>query len=183
MLLRAATLAGGAKVDVRLAGPTIAEVAPLLAPLEGEAVVDLAGYLLLPAPAEPHAHLDKALTADRVVNASGDLYGAIVAWTEFRAGLTFDDIVERATRAALLLLSNGATAIRTHVDVAPNVGLLGVEALAEVRDHLADRLDLQIVALVAPPVGGPGGDSQQGAPPRRHRCRCRRRRRLPAHRP
>ena len=161
MLLRAATLAGGAQVDVRLDGPTIAEVAPLLAPRDGEVVLDLRGYLLLPAPAEPHAHLDKALTADRVVNPTGDLYGAIVAWTEFRAGLGFDDIVERATRAALLLLSNGATAIRTHVDVAPNIGLMGVEALAKVRDELADRLDLQIVALVAPPVGGPDGRPQQ----------------------
>jgi len=36
-----------------------------------------AGYLLLPAPAEPHAHLDKALTADLVPNPAGDLMGAI----------------------------------------------------------------------------------------------------------
>ncbi len=38
-------------------------------------VIDLAGHVLLPAAAEPHAHLDKALTADRVPNPSGDLLG------------------------------------------------------------------------------------------------------------
>ena len=41
---------------------------------------DLGGWLLLPAMAEPHAHLDKALTADMVPNPKGDLMGAIDAW-------------------------------------------------------------------------------------------------------
>ena len=44
------------------------------------AATDLAGMLLLPAMAEPHAHLDKALTAERVPNPTGDLAGAIDAW-------------------------------------------------------------------------------------------------------
>ena len=34
-------------------------------------MLDLDGYLLLPAPAEPHAHLDKAFMADRVPNPHG----------------------------------------------------------------------------------------------------------------
>ena len=37
------------------------------------------GYLLLPAFAEPHAHLDKAFLAERVDNPTGDLMGAILA--------------------------------------------------------------------------------------------------------
>ena len=78
-----------------------------------------------------------------------------------RATLSVDDIVERATRAALLLLANGATVIRTDVDVAPNIGLRAVEALATVREALAGRLDLQVGALVAPPVGGPEGAEQR----------------------
>ena len=40
-------------------------------------VHDLKGWLLVPAMAEPHAHLDKALTADIVPNPSGELMGAI----------------------------------------------------------------------------------------------------------
>ena len=161
MLLHGATLAGGDQADVRLAGGVITDIAASLIAREAEAVLDLRGYLLLPAPAEPHAHLDKALTADRVENPAHDLPGAIAAWTAFRATLSVDDMVERATRAALLLLANGATAIRTHVDVAPNIGLRAVEALATVREALAGRLDLQVVALVAPPVGGPEGAEQR----------------------
>ncbi len=157
MLLRGATLEDGSTADVRLTGERISAVAPALAPVDDEQVIELAGYLLLPAPAEPHAHLDKALTADRVPNLTGDLMGAIEAWTAYRPHLTIDDIVERATRAALRLLANGATAIRTHVDVAANVGLVGIEALLQVKAALTDRVDLQLVALVGPPVGGPAG--------------------------
>ena len=43
-------------------------------------VHDLNGWLVVPAMAEPHAHLDKALTADIVPNPSGELMGAITAW-------------------------------------------------------------------------------------------------------
>ena len=35
------------------------------------------GWLVLPAFAEPHAHLDKAFLAERIENPTGDLMGAI----------------------------------------------------------------------------------------------------------
>ncbi len=67
LLLQQAHLSGGAASDVRIRGGHIETVAPAgeLAPLGEEQVLDLSGYLLLPAPAEPHAHLDKAFTAER----------------------------------------------------------------------------------------------------------------------
>ena len=83
-------------------------------------------------------------------NPTGDLVGAVEAWGRYRAQLTLDDIVERAERAARLMLANGTTAIRTHVDLAENVGLRCVEALVVVRRRLAGLMDLQIVALLAP---------------------------------
>ena len=52
-------------------------------------VHDLKGWLLVPAMAEPHAHLDKALTADIVPNPSGELMGAITAWIEAAEKGTF----------------------------------------------------------------------------------------------
>ena len=39
--------------------------------------IDLGGWLLLPPLTEPHAHLDKACSAETVGNPSGDLDGAI----------------------------------------------------------------------------------------------------------
>ena len=157
LVLRSARLADGRLVDVRCADGVIAAVQPrgaqgetMLGVEPGDIAHDLDGWLLLPAPAEPHAHLDKALSADRVPNPAGDLKGAIEAWASYRPRLTFDDVVERAERAARRLVANGCTAIRTHVDVADDVQVMCVAALVEVRRRLADLLDLQIVALLAP---------------------------------
>ncbi len=124
---------------------------PLLEQLRSE------GYLLLPAPAEPHAHLDKALTADLVANPSGDLLGAIRGWVAHRSTISKEDFIERAERAALMGLANGFTAIRTHVDLATDAGTTGVEALLEVKARLAGRVDLQLVALTGRPASGAAG--------------------------
>ncbi len=161
--LKGALLADGRRVDIRVSGGNIAELAPSLNPLIGEDDIDLKGALVLPAAAEPHAHLDKALTADRVPNATGDLLGAIQAWSSYRARLTIDDIAERAERAARMMLSNGVTALRTHVDVSADVGTRGVEAMSRVRKALAGLVDIQVVALVSVPTTGVAGSNNRAA--------------------
>ncbi|RZS82685.1 cytosine deaminase [Motilibacter rhizosphaerae] len=151
LLLRSATDIDGATVDVRITGDVVEAVAPLLPEAPGDEVLDLGGHLLLPAPAEPHAHLDKALTSHRAPNRTGDLAGAIEAIRAIAPGFTHDDLVERATRAAYEYLANGTTAIRTHADLGAHTGLRHVRALLEVRDTLAGVVDLQVVALVSAP--------------------------------
>jgi cytosine deaminase len=165
-LLRNARLADGSVVDVRLAGGHIAEVGRSVGPRvageghahehadvrEDEEVHDLEGWLLVPAAAEPHAHLDKALTADLVDNPSGDLLGAIAGWEAAAARLSVDDFATRARSAALRLLASGCTAVRSHVNVGGGAGLRAVEALVEVRDELSALMDLQLVALVGVPT-------------------------------
>jgi cytosine deaminase len=159
MLLRAATLADGAIVDVRTSGNRIAEVAPAGSLRRGpdEDVQDLSGYVLLPAPVEPHAHLDKAFTAAHVSNPAGNLDGAIEAWIAYRAGLSVSDVFQRARTGALRSLAHGATAIRTHVDVGEGIELRGLEALLKLRSELADIVPLQVVALVSRPFTGAEG--------------------------
>lgn len=123
-----ARLADGRHVDVHVADGRITDVvahapAPLARtdPLDR---VDLDGWLLLPAMAEPHAHVDKALTAERVPNPSGDLAGAIEAWVAAAdAGLfTHDDMVDRIRSALDLLVSNGVTAVRSHINCGAGAG-------------------------------------------------------------
>ena len=152
-LLQNATDVDGARLDVRLDGPVVGSVAPAgrLGPRPGEDVHDLTGHWLLPAPAEPHAHLDKALTSHRAPNRTGDLDGAIVAIREIARGFTHEDLVERATRAAREYVAHGTTAIRTHADVGPHAGLAHVRALLQVRDELAGLVDVQVVALASAP--------------------------------
>ena len=169
VLLRSARLPDGTLADVTLAGGRIATVraatgrraatSTTAAEPEGSSVerYDLDGYLLLPAPAEPHAHLDKALTADLVPNPAGDLGGAIEAWMAAYPDRTVEEIAGRARRAAELGLAAGCTAIRSHVDVNEQLGTRAVEALLRVKAELADLMDLQLVGLVGRPTSGPDG--------------------------
>lgn len=150
-------LADGRRVDLRCDATAVTEVAPArtLAPGDGEDVVDVDGALVLPAAAEPHAHLDKALTADAIPNPVGDLLGAIEGWRAYTSQLTPADIEGRAERAARLLVGNGCTAIRTHIDTGHGYGTMGVEALVAVRERVADQCDLEIVALPSGHLSGP----------------------------
>jgi cytosine deaminase len=161
LLLTGARLANGDIADVLLAGDRISAVGAVgalaTAGLPTVNELDLSGFLLLPAPAEPHAHLDKALTAAHVPNPGGDLSGAIESWLRHSPTMTHADIVARATEAVMLSLANGATAIRSHVDVHSGVGVRCLAALLAVRDAVAARVDLQLVALAAPPLTGRTG--------------------------
>lgn len=121
-------------------------------------VESLDGRLLLPAMAEPHAHLDKALTADLIANPAGNLLGAIEAVHAAWPAVSAEEIVNRATTAARKLVAAGATAIRTHADVGEHTGLKSIEALACVKAMLTGVCDIEIVAL-AHPLTGPGSTS------------------------
>lgn len=150
----------GSPTDVLIEDGTILALGS--PPEGGDAeVVDLTGHVLLAAPVEPHAHLDKAFLAEVVPNPTGDLYGAIEAMVAHRHLLTFDDTVARAERAALLMARNGYVAVRTHADVTLDNGLTSVLALAEVRERLRGTIDIEIVALCGRPVVGPAGADQR----------------------
>ncbi len=146
--------------DVRIVDGVITEVGRLTADA-GERVVDLEGYLLLPAAVEPHSHLDKAFLAERIENPSGDLYGAIAAMREHRHLLDVPDTIERAERAARLLARNGFRTVRSHADTTAENGLRSVEALLEVKRRVAGLIDVQVVALSGWPVVGPVGADQR----------------------
>ncbi len=119
--------------------------------------------LVLPALAEPHAHLDKALSASQIQNPSGDLMGAVRAWIKERNQISHEDYVKRATTAVELALTNGATAIRTHIDVGSDIPARGVLAAAEVKNKLAHLIQIQIVALATSPLTGADGRQNREA--------------------
>jgi cytosine deaminase len=162
-LLMHATLLDASVSNVLIVDGVIAGIEPspavpggLPAGVEPE-VVDLTGYLLLPAAVEPHAHLDKAFLAERVVNTTGDLYGAIAAMQASRHIIDQADTTARAERAVRLMAANGYTAVRSHADTTLENGLSSVEALTEVRSRVGDLIEIQIVALCGWPVTGTAG--------------------------
>jgi cytosine deaminase len=173
-VLRSATLADGSVADVELGDGRVLATGPA-APIAvlADDELDLTGYLLLPAPADPHAHLDKALSWDAIRPPMGDLGLAIASWREYAATMTVDDVADRARRQALAMLSRGTTAIRTHADVLlGDEPLRGVQGLVRVREELRDLVDLEIVALPGPDIPDSaieaaldaGADAVGGAP-------------------
>lgn len=159
-VLRNARLADGRAVDVHVDGGMIAAVAAASSPIpDGFESDDLDSWLLLPAPAEPHAHLDKALTAEEIPNPAGDLPGAVEAWAAAAADgrLSEESLVERASAAVELLIARGVTAVRSHVNTTLDAGVGGVRALHEVRRRFEGLVDLQLVALTGKPITGADG--------------------------
>lgn len=114
--------------------------------------LDATGWRALPAASEPHAHLDKALSGERVDYFSGttgnDLAAAIEQWRGLLATIDEADVRDRATRAVERYVARGITSIRTHVDF-PLTGdpLRGLKALTAVRDALAGVITIQVVGL------------------------------------
>ena len=156
------TLPDGRRADVRLSGASIEAIGEpgtlhRADTPDPDPTLDLSGHLLLPAPAEPHAHLDKAYSADRAPNPDGDLTGAVTAWLRYRPGMNDEDITARGGAAVAAYLGNGATAIRTHVDVGDDIGLRALNAVIAIRDAMVGRCAVQVVAFVATPVSGPAG--------------------------
>ncbi|MER5214975.1 amidohydrolase family protein [Streptomyces sp. NPDC002838] len=148
LLLCGARLTDGRTVDVRLGGGRIEAVgtAGSLA-VDGTracgAHVDLSGYLLLPAPAEPHAHADTALSGEGEGPVSYDV----------------QDVQRRATEAALLQVGHGATALRAHVRVGDVQGLGALAAVLQARRALRGLTELATVAMPRVLTGVAGADS------------------------
>ncbi|MGK5548021.1 hydrolase [Streptomyces sp. URMC 127] len=141
LVLGGARLADGRTVDVRLSGGHI-EAVGTAGSLASGPRVDLSGYLLLPAPAEPHAHGATALTAE----ADGPVSYAA------------EDVQRRATEAALLQLGHGATALRCHVRIGDVQGLRSLEAVLQAGRALRGLTDLTAVAVPRLLTGAAGAD-------------------------
>ncbi len=133
--------------DIRIEGGRFAEIAPSLAPREGEETVDLGGRLALPPFIESHVHLDTCLTAgDPVWNMSGTLFEGIECWAKRKDKLTKADVRQRVERAVRMQAANGIQHVRTHVDVT-DPKLTAMEAILELRDELKDVMNIQVVAF------------------------------------
>ncbi|KJS55989.1 hydrolase [Streptomyces rubellomurinus] len=155
LLLTGARLMDGRVVDVRISGDRIQAVGTVgsLGPLQAlpgaptvttGARIDLRGYLLLPAPAEPHAHYDAAFSA------------ALAA----PPPETATDLTRRVTEAALTSLGYGATAQRTHVRIGDVHGLRRLEAVLTARQALRGLAELQAVAMPRLLTGRAGADGR-----------------------
>lgn len=110
-------------------------------------VIDVAGSLVIPPFIEPHIHLDSTMTAgDPEWNQSGTLFEGIQRWSQRKEKLTITDVKERSKKALSWQIANGIQHVRTHIDI-NDPSLIALKAMLEVKEEMADFVDLQIVAF------------------------------------
>jgi len=133
--------------DVLIRDGIVAEVGGTFDSSDCE-VVDLSGQLLIPSLVEAHCHLDKTLYGGPwVPHSAGDtLADRIANDRDRRRELGIPDI-DRIVALLERMSSFGTTHVRTHTDVDPDVGLLGIEVVEAAAERLGDRMVVQQVAF------------------------------------
>lgn len=146
LLLRDCRLPGREeRVDIAIADGRIAALGAPGPP--AHETIDVAGRLVTPGLVEAHIHLDKALIEGRVTATAGTLEEAIRLTGEAKRRFTVEDIRARARQVLDLAVAAGTTAMRTHVEVDPIIGLAGMEAVLPLKAEYAAALDLQVCAF------------------------------------
>jgi len=144
LILRNARLPTGADrlVDVGIErGKIVAIEAGLAAEAEE---LDVGGRLVSPGFVETHLHLDKACILDRCSAEHGNLDAAIREVARLKTAFTPQDVYLRAKRVLERCILNGATHIRTHLEVDPGIGLRGLEGVLPLVREYAWAVDLEI---------------------------------------
>jgi len=146
LVLANARLADGSSTDILIESGRISRFgAP--AP-ESATTIDLGGRLVLPALIDAHIHLDKTLLGLpwQPHRAENTTQGRIASEKDLRR--TLDWPVDK-TGAELLrrALSQGTTAVRSHVDIDEVTGLRNVEAVLRLRERWSSFVDIELVAF------------------------------------
>lgn len=129
-------------VDIGIEGGVIAVLAPHLQADAPEH--DARGQLVSPGLIESHFHLDKAMTVERTPYQANRMARDHMQRTaSIKHTFTREDIYARASATLDLCLLHGVTHMRTQVEVDPNVGLLGLEVVEQLRKDYGWAIDLQ----------------------------------------
>ncbi len=146
LVLRNARIAGAGTdappVDIGISGGRIVAIGPDAA--SGAERLDLGGRLVSAGLVETHIHLDKSRIIDRCAPAAGRARDHMERVSAVKPGFTVEDVYARAAETLEQSILNGVTHMRTHVEVDPNVGLRGFEALRRLAADYAWAIDLEL---------------------------------------
>jgi cytosine/creatinine deaminase len=151
LILGNARLADGAaaraNVDIAIADGRIAAIGP---DISGDGKrVDACGRFVSPGLVESHFHLDKALIVDRCEPPKDRRTGDHMRRTAaIKHTFTEEDVYARARATLEQCLLNGVTHMRTQVEVDPNVGLRGYNAIERLAKDYAWAIDLQLCVFL-----------------------------------
>ena len=146
LLLRDCRLPDARVADIGCRAGLIAEIGAL-AERPAAREIRCEGRAVTPGLVDAHIHLDKALLSERAPSREGSLAEALRVTGEAKRGFTREDIQARARRVLDMAVRQGTTAMRSHAEVDPIVGLMGFEALAALKREYAPAIDLQLCAF------------------------------------
>ena len=130
-------------VDIGVRGERIAALAPSL-PAGGAEIEDANGSFVSAGLVESHIHLDKSRILDRCGPAPNRGTDHMRRVSAVKPGFTVDDVYARASRTLEACVSHGTTHVRTHVEIDPNVGLRGFDAIDQLARDYRWAVDLEI---------------------------------------
>ena len=109
---------------------------------------------------ETHIHLDKSRIMARCAPETERMANAVKRVASAKKDFTSEDVYARAKETLENCIKNGATRMRTHVEVDPNVGMRGFEGVQALVDEY--RWAIEIELCVFPQEGltnNPGTDA------------------------
>ncbi|MDP7546395.1 MAG: amidohydrolase family protein, partial [Alphaproteobacteria bacterium] len=146
LILRNARISGAGPetplMDIAIQGETIAAVEPHL-DAEGQEW-GMKGRLVSPGLIETHIHLDKSRIMDRCTAAPDRGTDHMARVAAVKPDFTQEDVYARAQATVEQCVVNGASHMRTHVELDPNVGLRGFEALKQLAGDYRWAIDIEI---------------------------------------
>ncbi|CAM3592036.1 amidohydrolase [Rouxiella silvae] len=108
------------------------------------ATLDLQGKLLLPGLVETHIHLDKACILSRCELHAGTVHEAVEQTRRAKLAFTEQDIYQRGASVLDKAIVQGTTHMRTHVELDPQIGLQGFNAVRRLQKDYAWAITLEI---------------------------------------
>ena len=109
---------------------------------------DAQGCLCCGGLVETHIHLDKSRIIDRCGPAPQDrVHYAMERVSQVKHTFTVEDVYERARTTLERCIANGATRMRTHLEVDPKVGMRGFEGVQTLVDHYAWAIDIEMCVM------------------------------------
>jgi len=125
--VRLVTAPGAPPVDIAVADGRIGAIGPNLT---GDAeTYDAGGRLACGGLIETHIHLDKSRIIDRCPLPEGRRVNPVTTVAPLKPAMTAEDIYARAEKTLKECLVNGATRMRTQVEIDPAMGLRGFGAI------------------------------------------------------
>jgi cytosine deaminase len=133
---------GDGPLDIGVQGGKIAAIGRGLT-AAGE-TYNAAGKLVCAGLIETHIHLDKSRIIDRCPLPEGRRVNPVTMTAPIKKDFTVEDVHQRAAATLRECLVNGATRMRTQVEIDPGIGLRGFDAIEALAKEYKWAIDLEM---------------------------------------